>query len=181
MDMTGRRLNIGSGPIVRDGWTNVDRDRYPGAVRGDVLAGDLGSRGMAEGAVAHHVLQMIGWPDLVPWLDHVRGALRYGGYLRLSVPDLRLAGDWLDGFGPPPPISDDHEASMDGKVCLWVSQAGATRSVFTGPWLVELCLRAGFRDAAVQPHGCSHGPEWLTSLDYDPDRSSESVYVDARR
>lgn len=185
------RLNLGCGPVIADGWVNLDRDDYPGAFRADVL--ELGQVGymadvivdrtgdFPEGAVAHHVLQMVPWPDLERWLRNARAVLRDGGYLRLSVPDIGLVGPMMDGDAPPPPIDDAHERTLDGKVCLWLSQGGATRSVFTGNYLVELCLRAGFRDAAVMAFGKSNGPDWITDLDDRPDRSAESVYVDARR
>lgn len=181
------RLNIGCGPIQPDDWVNLDSDP-----RWHAPLADLGAicSGSVEGAVAHHVLQMIPWPELVPWLAEVRRILRPGGYLRLSVPDLALAGQMLSGAWPPPPIADDHEPSVDGKVCLWISQAGASRSVFTVDWLVELCQRAGFTAAGeagwqfpglVQPVAVhrSTGPEWLTALDLTPDRRDESLYVDA--
>lgn len=179
------RLNIGCGPIQPDEWLNMDTDPQWSAPLGSLSA--LRDRSV-EGAVAHHVLQMVPWPELVPWLEEVRRVLRPSGYLRLSVPDLALVPDMLDGSQPPPPISDDHETSIEGKVCLWVSQAGATRSVFTADWLIELCRRAGFdaageagwvqRQAGHREHR-STGPEWLTSLDLTPDRRAESVYVDA--
>lgn len=186
------RLNIGCGPVQPDDWANLDPDPQWNAPLRDL--GAIGSASI-EGAVAHHVLQMIAWPDLVPWLAEVRRVLRPGGYLRLSVPDLALVGRWLglDGRAVdpyPPPISDEHETSIDGKVCMWLSQAGATRSVFTGPWLVELTQRAGYcaGEAGWQGWGLddptkhrhySTGPAWLTDLDLTPDRRDESLYVDA--
>jgi hypothetical protein len=184
------RLNIGCGPIQPDDWLNLDPDpQWNAPLR------DLGAIGTAtiEGAVAHHVLQMIPWPELVPWLTEVRRVLRPSGYLRLSVPDLTLVAMWLglDGKGGtdlPPPISDEHETSIDGKVCMWLSQAGTSRSVFTAPWLTELCQRAGYDSAGEagwqgwasgHPRHYSTGPDWLTELDLTPDRRDESLYVDA--
>lgn len=170
------KLNIGCGPIQPDDWVNLDPDPQ---WRAPLASLDAIASGTVDGAVAHHVLQMIPWPELVPWLQEVRRVLRPGGYLRLSVPDLSLAGDMLDGCCPPPPISDEHEASVAGKVCLWLSQAGASRSVFTGPWLVELCQRAGFSAAGEVAPEATSGPAWLAALDLTPDRSDESAYIDA--
>ena len=189
------RLNIGCGPVQPDDWLNLDPDpQWRAMVRSiDSLAPQS-----VEGAVAHHVLQMIPWPDLIPWLQQVRLILRPGGYLRLSVPDLELAHLWLAGKRQPlPPIADEHESTVDGKVCMWLAQAGATRSVFTTHWLVELCYRAGYSTVGAAGWGhlteltetsrpwpesavCySTGPGWLTDLDLTPDRRLESLYVDA--
>lgn len=178
------RLNIGAGPWPPDGWVAIDPNpAYPAAFHSDVISGLPLESASAEGAVAHHVLQMVAWPDLVPWLTEVRRVLRPGAWLRLSVPDLRQVHRWLDPGWPsyrfdPPPIADEHEASIDGKVCLWVSQAGATRSVFTGGWLAELLQRAGYARTQVCGFGDSgDAPPWLTELDAHPDRRTESAYV----
>ena len=174
------RLNIGCGPVLLEDWTNVDPDPQWGADFRSLIAFVPDS---ADGAVAHHVLQMIAWPDLVPWLTEVRRVLKPGAVLRISVPDLYRVRDWLDrpwDEDDLPPIADEHEASKDGKVCLWVSQAGATRSVFTDSWLMELCQRAGFARALSTNYQSTRlGPPWLLDLDHLPDRSTESVYVEA--
>lgn len=176
------RLNIGCGPVQPDDWLNVDPDPQWHATAASI---DGFAAHSFEGAVAHHVLQMIPWPDLVPWLSQVREVIRPGGYLRLSVPDLELAHLWLAGKRQPlPPIADEHESTVDGKVCMWLAQAGATRSVFTTHWLVELCYRAGYSPvgaAGWDDRGACHstGPAWLTELDLTPDRRLESLYVDA--
>lgn len=178
------RLNIGCGTQVVEGWVNIDADhtltQLDGIEHGDPLEGLPYDDDSIEGAVAHHVLQMVDWLDLVPWLREVRRVLAPGAWLRITVPDFLRAvtaarrGD-VDWF----PIEDAHERSIDGKLCLYVSQAGATRSVFTSSWLSTLCLRAGFTPVVVAAHldAVHEGPEWLRALD---SRGEESIVVEAR-
>lgn len=174
------RLNIGCGPDIRPGWVNIDRDVYFGLDwRGDVLTGLPWPDETFDGAVANHVLQMVAYPDIVPWLNEVRRVLKPDARLRLLVPDLlgaisafhdRSAG-WF-------PIDDTLEPDINGKLCLYVSQAGATRSVFTGPWMTNLCDRALFADSVVIESSATLGPSWLTELD---SRHHESIIVEARK
>lgn len=176
-----RRLNLGCGPDVHEGWVNADIAPWAPEV---YVIGSPSRTPLPwpddsfDGVVAHHVLQMIEWPELTPWLTEVRRVLAPDGTLRLTVPDLIGAvtahqqGDW-----PWFPIADEVERSIDGKLCLYVSQAGATRSVFTGRWLTELCQRAGFAGVAEVAWGVTDsGPEWITELDT---RQGESIVVEA--
>ncbi len=192
-DEPSRRLNLGAGTQQPEGWVNVDSDpqwaRYAAdgnpMVLADPLLGLPWSAGPFDGVVAHHVLQMVAWPDLVPWLSEVRRVMRPGAVLRLSVPDLlgavdayeRMAIGWF-------PIADGHEPTIDGKLCMYLSQAGATRSVFTANWLEELLTRAGFDDGRARanrwgdewPPWGTNGERWLMDLD---SRQGESLYAEA--
>lgn len=140
-----RRLNLGCGPVQPDGWVNVDSDPQWGALVADPVGEFPFEEWDFDYVVAHHVLQMVAWADLVPWLTKVRFVLKAGGVLRVSVPDLIGAIDaWSMRRGNWFPIADEHEPSVDGKLCLYVTQGGFTRSVFTEGWLRELLDRAGF-------------------------------------
>lgn len=178
------RLNIGCGSVVVHGWTNVDQStewETLGAWHGNPLDGLQWDDNTFDGAVAHHVLQMVAWPDLVPWLSDVRRVLKHGAWLRITVPDLlgavaARASHNVEWF----PIAHEHEQSIDGKLCMYLSQAGATRSLFTRQWLMELIDRAGF-EYRISPHpqlGTMSGVPWLTALD---SRLDESIVVEARK
>jgi SAM-dependent methyltransferase len=196
--MTDPRLNIGCGRQVHPEWVNADTDAYdtwPADYRilfeGDTdapQAGDviqLAGPGFPwpdstfAGIACHHVLQMIPYPQLVPWLAELRRVTEPGGWLRVSVPDLMRAisahrrndSAWF-------PIADDLEPTVGGKFCLYLSQAGGTRSVFTVPWLRDLLERAGWQAPQVAYPGTqSDGtPEWLHQLDSRP---HESVFMEA--
>lgn len=168
------RLNVGCGPVQPDGWLNLDPDEQWSA---GVWPPDRWLE--AEGAVAHHVLQMVAWPDLVRWLDVVRLSLEPGAWLRVSVPDFPGAyAAALDGDSDWFPIADELEPSIDGKLVCYLTQCGATRSLFTGPLLCDLFRRAGFVEVHETGHARTSGPVWLTQLDSRP---AESIYVEGRR
>lgn len=172
------RLNWGCGPHQPDGWTNSDLLDWGQEHVGDITAGLPFDDGQFDYTVANHVLQMIKWEDLVPVLTELRRVTL--GWVRVIVPDLEAATfayhrNDADHFQ----ISDDHEHSLDGKYCMYVSQAGSTKSVFTKNWVMELCHRANF--------GVVHKASFsqtitdyleITSLDSRPE---ESLFIEARR
>lgn len=176
------RLHLGCGDVRPVGWCHVDP--FPSSpehvIVADPARGPLPwPDGTFDGAVAMHVLMMVPWPDLVPWLVEVRRVLKPGGVLRLSVPDLLAAFDAYDEHQPDWfPIDPAIEDSIDGRLCVYLTQAGATRSVFTGPWLAELLARAGYRDVVEHDEpGVTCSPhQWMLDLDT---RWDESIYVEA--
>jgi hypothetical protein len=183
------RLNIGCGNQRPVGWVNVDpnphewdaHDTWPaGVIAADPRDPEYEwpfEPDTFDGAVCHHVLQMLTYPELVPWLTVVRTSMKPGAVLRVTVPDMLGAFDAYDE-AMPDWFPDELEESIDGKLCTYLSQCGATRSVFTGPWLAELLGRAGF-DRITQYESwaepASLGPEWLMALDT---RLDESVLVE---
>jgi SAM-dependent methyltransferase len=172
------RLHWGCGPKPPTGWVNSDRDDHGQDHVGDIRYGLPWDDDTFDHVVSHHALQMLSWPELVPALAELRRVTRPGGWLRLSVPDLLAAVSAHEtGDADHYQIDDANETTIDGKLCLYVSQAGATRSVFTGLWLEELCVRAGW----VNPQRvgfCVTSSPWpeLTSLDSRP---AESIFVEA--
>lgn len=182
------RLNLGCGEVQPEGWVNADvaaETMGPGVHLADVAA----EGGMAwadrtfDYVVAHHVLQMLTYEELVPALTELRRVLANEGVLRLSVPSLlgavrahaRGDAEWF------PAIVGD-ETTLDGRFCAYVTWYGTARTVFTPSWLTELCVRAGFDQAMPAQHG--HSPlgggrhPGIADLD---DREQESTYVEARR
>lgn len=177
-----RRLNWGCGPIIAVGWESSDVVGYNRTQDhvGDIAAGLPWDDGTFDYVVAHHALQMLDWQQLVPALVELRRVTRPGGWLRVSVPDVLGAVDaWEKGDAAWFPIADEHERSIDGKLCMYVTQAGATRSVFTQTWLIELLLRAGWqRGRPTIARQSWSGIAGIVTLD---SRESESLYVEAHR
>lgn len=173
-------LNLGCGPVLADEpWVNADSDTRYGAGVAHVDPLDPGGLPWPDdyfrGTVANHVLQMIPWPDLVRWLREVRRVT--DGPVRLLVPDFSGAVDaWRDGDTEWFPISDEHETMIDGKIVMYLTQAGASRSFFTGPWLLDLCSRAGFGSCIIGGYGDCPPLPALAALDSRP---SESLIVTA--
>lgn len=176
------RLSWGCGPVYRDGWTHSDIVRWTPEQEhvGDITAGLPWEDSTFDYVVANHALQMIPWPLLVPTLTELRRVTKRDGVVRILVPDLMAAFDAYLARRPEHFVIDDaHESSIDGKLCMYLTQAGSTRSVFTGGWLVELCARAGFRASARSWFGETiYGPMASTELDSRPD---ESLIVEAVR
>jgi predicted SAM-dependent methyltransferase len=102
---SARRLHLGSGAKLLDGWANLDREGPPGVIRLD-LARRL--------PVADEAIDLIYSEHFIEHLPPERGAfvlaecfrvLRPGGRLRISTPDLEAisrqyltgaTGDWSD-------------------------------------------------------------------------------------
>lgn len=161
-----------------EGWVGSDVRRwYRGQDHvGPIQAGLPFDAGHFDAVVAHHSLQMLAWPELVPALAELRRVTREGGVVRVSVPDLALAlRAWQDRRHEHFRIDDAHESGIDGKLCMYVSQAGATRSVFTQGWLVELFARARYTSVLRSTYRQSVGGTWMTELDNRPE---ESCYVE---
>lgn len=176
-----RRLNLGCGPVQPDGWDNVDSNPIWGATVADPLGDFPFEEWDFDYVVANHVLQMVAWIDLVDWLAAVRFVLKAGGVFRVLVPDLDAAIDARYRKNPAHfEIDDRHEASLDGKFCMYVTQAGSTRSVFTEAWLRELLARAGFARVVRPLHGGTLLCEDPGICDLDS-RRSESILLEARR
>ena len=172
------RLHFGCGPLVVEGWMNADRDPLNSAVYpADLLALPFDDAEF-DGAVGHHVLQAIPYPNVDDALLELRRVLRPGATLRVSVPDVVGAFDayrsrnrhW-PGFAA---ISE--VTSVDDRFCQYVVWGGHNRTVFTEKNLVERCLRVGFSTARATKAGKTFGASWLTDLDSRP---GESIYVEA--
>lgn len=185
--MNPSRLSFGSGPVVRDGWRHSDLRWWPGMQMdgpgardhvGAIQDGLPFADGELAYCVASHSLQMLPWPDLVPALTELRRVTRKGGAIRILVPDLLAAfsayiNDQREHFKVAPKI----ESSLDGAFCVYVTQAGATRSVFTRSHLADLLVRAGWAEPHRMPFGVTRTP-YAGIVDLD-DREDESLIVEA--
>jgi predicted SAM-dependent methyltransferase len=127
--------------------------------------------------VSMHGLMMLPEPDLVPALVELRRVTKPGGWLRVSVPDMDQAiYAYLHGNRGWFPL----EAPNAGVAfCRYVTQNGATRSVFTQPRLAHLLADAGWRQWVPSAcHLSSSGIPGITELDSRPD---ESIFMEARK
>ncbi len=175
------RLNLGCGPVQPDNWVNVDPDPQWNAMYPKTLEVCEFPAESFDVAVVNHVLMMVPWFELLPLLVEIRRVLRAGGVLRIIEPDLIGAfAAWRDGDTEYFPIDNDIEETVDGKLCVYLTQAGATRSVFTVGALQDLCERAGFRATVVLERGETTLPPEYGSCELDS-RIGESVFVEARR
>jgi predicted SAM-dependent methyltransferase len=84
------RLHIGSGSVALPGWINIDNQAYPGVDRVVDVTQGLPFRDVRF-IFAEHFLEHLRFEDARVLLAECRRALRRGGVLRLSTPNL----DWV--------------------------------------------------------------------------------------
>lgn len=175
------RLNWACGPVVAPGWLNSDQRTYSGAGYpqdiGRIQDGLPWGTGFFDYVVSHHGLMMLTEDELVPALEELRRVTKPGGWLRLSVPDIPSAiNAWRSGYLEWFPLD---APDIDTALCRYLTQGGATRSVFTEFRLSRLLTAAGWKGALEIGYldTCSGDPG-ITELDSRP---NESIYMEARK
>lgn len=182
------RLNWACGPVVREGWHHSDVQWYPGMYTdrtwpmardyvGPIQHGLPWNTDTLDYIVSHHGLMMLAEDDLVPALEELRRVTKPGGWLRLSVPDLPSAiNAWRSGYLEWFPLD---APEVDTAFCRYLTQGGATRSLFTEFRLNRLLTAAGWkgtREIGYQDTCC--GDPGIVELDSRPD---ESIYMEAKK
>ncbi len=184
--MTVERLSWASGPVVREGWHHSDERFWlgmepnpPGYANdhvGRIQDGLPWADATFDYCVTMHGLMMLPEPDLIPALVELRRVTKPGGWLRVSVPDMsRAIGAWLnDERGWFPLEAED----IDEAFCRYVTQSGATRSIFTEYRLAHLLAKAGWAGVTEESYRFTlTACRGITELDSRPD---ESIFMDAR-
>ncbi len=149
------RLHIGSGPLALPGWTNVDIQPWTGVdvvldVREPWPFSDV------ELIFAEHFLEHLTLADGLTFLRSCRNALRAGGVLRLSTPNLDWV--WLTHYKSPEQMTEEEELLG----CLEINRAfhGWGHEFLYNRRTLSLALRAaGFADVVVCEYGKSARPE----------------------
>jgi predicted SAM-dependent methyltransferase len=141
----GLRLNLGSGTVPLEGFTNVDA--LPDAPGVDVVA-DLSqplpfANGAADLVYAAHVLEHFPTDEVPRLLADWRRVLREGGILLVAVPDLdviaRTIVDERPGWFTPP-----HGPWLGAIYGGQKDEYDFHKTGFTAPWLSWLLDEAGF-------------------------------------
>lgn len=141
----GLRLNLGSGTVALEGFTNVDA--LPDAPNVDVVA-DLSKPlpfgdGEADLIYAAHVLKHFPTEVVPHLLADWRRVLRTGGLLLVAVPDLKVIArtlvDERQGWFTPP-----HNPWLGAIYGGQKDEYDFHKTGFTGPWLAGLLTEAGF-------------------------------------
>ncbi len=97
------KLHVGSGPLVREGWTNIDLEPHAGVefvldVREGLPFEDVSY------IYAEHFIEHLTHDEGMRFLKECRAALRAGGAIRLSTPNLDWV--WLTQYRRPSSIGD---------------------------------------------------------------------------
>lgn len=183
MDSYPRRLNWGCGPVIADGWVNVDRERLwaLGAPElSDLVVHDITAErlpfpdGFFDGIVANHSFQCLTLDEGPPAAEEFARVLARGGRLRLIVPDVVAALDaFYRGDGTWPGFAAISEPwPLQRRFLHYLTWGGQNRRCFDLEQLQEVCLDAGLVLATVPD------PEmrWMTEID---SRHGESLFVEA--
>ena len=175
------RLNWGCGPHPIAGWLNSDMHQLPGVdLCCDIRAGLPLATDSIDYAVAHHALQDLAWPDLVPALRQLHRVLRPDGVLRLGLPDLERAIDaYRRGDHAYFHVPDEDARSLGGKLITQIVWYGSVRTPFTFDFVEELLAHARFRRVTrcAFKQTASRYRE-IVALD---NRPRESLYVEAEK
>jgi len=154
------KLHIGSGPLVRAGWTNVDLEQHPGVefvldVREGLPFTDVSY------IYAEHFLEHLTHDEGLRFLKECRAALRPDGAIRLSTPNLDWV--WLTQYRQP--------ASVDDCFAINKSFRGWGHQFLYNLATLTAALRdAGFADV----RGCAYGESDDPSL-RDLERHEKSL------
>lgn len=185
-------MNLGSGGVIVEGWTNLDLHPTDHPAAGFVNV--LNSQSVAlhfdyDYIVCNHMLSDIGHHDLVPALKNVRSMLKDGGMLRILVPNMEKAWRaWMNGDEAWFP-QDERTGDINAKFCTFITWFGDSRSAFVYPYLKSLLLEAGFTFVSpplecgrtmLHPVDGQLRPVYSGITDLD-DRCAEALIVEAVR
>jgi predicted SAM-dependent methyltransferase len=176
-----KRLHWGCGGWAAPGWINADARKLPGVqLVGDIHSGLPLESDSVDYAASIHALQEIAFPKLVPVLGELRRVLKPSGILRLCLPDLQKGmaayqrGD-RDYFAVP----DEDARTLSGKFIVQMLWYSYSRILFTGDFIEELLLKAGFARVDHCGYRQTHS-RWNDIVSFD-NRENESLFVEATK
>lgn len=163
-----KRMNLGCGPDIKEGWLNVDGVYQEGIDVWDIRAKAVPQYlDQFDFVLVNHVLCTMKSTEVDTALDNIREVLKPGGKLQIIDLDLIMAFAYYEqGAMDMIPASGE---SLDEKFVNHVSGFGTRNSLYTGPFLVELLQRHGFQNVEI-----------LGASEYDL-RPNESLIVEAMK
>ncbi len=172
-----RRLNWGCGAVVPPGWINTDLVELPGIdIRCNVVGGLPLKDKIIDYISSQHALQDVYLYDQWAALGEQRRVLKFGGVMRLCLPDLDLAIDAYRAGNREFFYSNDWQ-TISGDLISQLLGWGRAKTLFTYEFAEELVLGAGFRSChrVAYRETLSPYPE-IVELD---DRKSHSFFLEA--
>jgi predicted SAM-dependent methyltransferase len=110
------KLHVGSGPVLLQGWINIDNQPYPGIDHVLDVTKGLPFEGL-EYIFAEHFIEHLAYDDAMKFLRECRRALRDDGVLRLTTPNLDWV--WLTQYH----LGQWSDASEAVRDCFWINKA----------------------------------------------------------
>jgi len=182
--LTPNLLNLGCGPHIYPGWVNADdyapkrrlRERgfrpnwmlditRPWRCRDDYW----------DGIFSQHVIEHVSYSEAVAGFKECHRTLKRGAWLRVCVPDLATYVRYYREE-----INDDQFFSLPHRTLAlsFLTQMHLHRSVWDGELMCQVLTELGFESATAVSFGNGSDPRLIKD---DPDKRSESLYVEARK
>jgi predicted SAM-dependent methyltransferase len=178
-------VNIGAGPLGRDGWINIDGWMNPGITFvHDCRHGIPLANNAARAIYAEHFLEHIDYIEDVPvFLHECLRILEPGGVLRIIVPD---AEKYLDAYATPGwdkmRLLQKEPSFTKMEIVNEIFRGGGCgilhRYAYDFETIDKVLTKAGFREIRKLSFGLSALPE--LAIDH-PNRAHESLYVEAMK
>lgn len=147
-----KRMNLGCGPDLLEGWTNVDsvyKPEFHDKVEiWDARHGIMPMYFDYDFILVNHVLCTMDHADVEKVISNLYEILKPGGKVQIIDLDLILAFAYYEqGSEDMIPASG---RSLDEKFVNHISGFGTRKSLYTGPFLTELLERHGFKDVGIE-------------------------------
>jgi predicted SAM-dependent methyltransferase len=190
------KVNLGCGVSGSEGWYNFDNSptillsripvlcrwkripRWPSDVRRvDVIKGLPCKSGTVDCIYSSHMVEHLAFSDAVKVLSHCHQALRFGGILRIAVPDLRaIVDDYLADGSAPIFIDRLHLRSNVSEV---FHRGAHHQTMYDASYLAFLFRQSGFSHPERKEFGHSEIPD-IGSVELES-RKHESLYMEATK
>jgi predicted SAM-dependent methyltransferase len=149
-----KKLHVGSGPLAREGWLNLDAYPYPGVdyvldIRAGLPFDDVSH------IYAEHFLEHLELEDGLGFLTECRRVLREDGVVRLSTPNLDWVWSTQYHLGA---WSDANDAVRDCFLLNKSFRGWSHRFLYNLQTLTELLHAAGFAEVRACAYGESGDP-----------------------
>lgn len=87
------KLHLGCGPHIKEGWENYDLEPGPGGIKWDLRKPLPVDDNSVDFIFTEHFIEHLTRPEAVKFLQECFRALKPGGTLRISTPDLEYIMD----------------------------------------------------------------------------------------
>jgi predicted SAM-dependent methyltransferase len=134
------KLHVGSGPVLLEGWINVDNQPYRGIDQVLDIREGIPYSGL-EYIFAEHFIEHLAYDDAMKFLRDCRKALVDEGVLRLTTPNLDWV--WMTQYH----LGQWAQASEAVRDCFWMNKAfrgWGHQFLYNAQTLAECLHDAGF-------------------------------------